>query len=592
MSLEKVRWVCLWLILILCTLVTPASLPADKNEAPKAANALDFANTYAVIVGVLHWEDKGLTPYPTENRKDQELYDVLRKRGVPAEHMILLLDDQGTLAKIRKSLQTISAKAKPESTLILYYAGHGWRTVQGDTQFANYDYHSKQPDKPALGGTEISQLVKDHFKGKRVLLFADCCHSGGLQDVARSLAQAKFEAAALTSADPLCASTNNWTFTQTLVDGFKGDPLMDANSDGRIVLGELAREVSQAMQFREKQKLGYATEGVASDFGLAAIDRDRKAPAAITGRLALKDYVTARIGARQRPGRIVGQKDDKYAVEFFNYSDKEIMELPGSALSKIRYKTYKPGDTVTVVRKGLHKAKVLEVAGDFHRLAFVDLPARGEEWLLSDRIVDDPESAAHVEWKGQWYPAIVLKTEGDKFYIHYAAQDDSWDEWVPRERIRLIGQISAQAVRNPFGVDDVEDPTGDDIKQFAAKVKLPGGAKDKNAEQWVQKETEGKAGSLDGEWSGRWDGGAGTAKIKVVKDRVYVLYTDTEGQFKDKTWLVEAVKEGKDRLVGRWVQVGNTGDTGPYVGLIVDDERIDGTWGGDARWDFRRKLKK
>ncbi len=146
--------------------------------------------------------------------------------------------------------------------------------------------------------------------------------------------------------------------------------------------------------------------------------------------------------------------------------------------------------------------------------------------------------------------------------------------------------------RNPFGVADVTDPYGDDVKQFAGKVKLAGDAKDKNAEQWVKKETEGKAGSLDGEWAGRWESGTGTAKVKVVKDRFYVLYTDDEGRLKGKTWLLEAVKEGKDRLVGRWVQVGNPKDTGPFVGLIVDDERIDGTWGSDARWDFRRKLKK
>jgi hypothetical protein len=146
--------------------------------------------------------------------------------------------------------------------------------------------------------------------------------------------------------------------------------------------------------------------------------------------------------------------------------------------------------------------------------------------------------------------------------------------------------------RNPFDVADVEDPYGDDVKQFAAKVKLDGGADDKNAKQWVDKETTGKKGSLDGDWSGRWENGSGTAKIKVVKDRVYVLYTDEQGGFKDHTWLLEAVKEGKDRLVGRWVDVANPADTGPFVGRIVDNERIDGAWGEDARWDFRRKLKK
>jgi len=150
---------------------------------------------------------------------------------------------------------------------------------------------------------------------------------------------------------------------------------------------------------------------------------------------------------------------------------------------------------------------------------------------------------------------------------------------------------SADERRNPFGVADVEDPYGADIKQFAASVHLPGGEQDNNAAQWVTQETTGNAGALDGEWSGRWASGAGTAQIKELRDRVYVLYTENEGRFKGVSWLVEAIKEGKDRLVGRWVRVENPKDTGPYVGLIVQDDRIDGTWGAGERWDFRRKLK-
>lgn len=151
---------------------------------------------------------------------------------------------------------------------------------------------------------------------------------------------------------------------------------------------------------------------------------------------------------------------------------------------------------------------------------------------------------------------------------------------------------SADETRNPFEVADVRNPYGPDVKNFARTVELSGGADDKNAEQWVKIETEGTPGSLDGAWFGRWEQGNGVAKILADKDRVFVLYTDKEGRLKNRTWLLEAVREGKDRLVGRWVQVGNPRDTGPFVGLIVNDGRIDGTWGGKSRWDFRRKLKK
>lgn len=574
------------------TLLLLAAIPLAQAAqtriatAPKSATALDPANTCAVIVGALKWEDRGLTPYPVKDRKDQELCDTLRRRGVPVENMALLLDEKATLANMRKSLQKMAERGKPGSTLIFYYCGHGWRSPEGRTSFANYDYHGKKPDKPAFVVSEITEIVRQHFKGDRVLLFADCCFSGGLQDVVQSLGRAKFQAAAITSADALCVSCGNWTFTQTLVDALAGEPYLDANGDGSIALGELASEVALAMQFREQQRYGQALAELTLDFRLGPADRTKKLSGPIDGAFALKEFVAAREGDRQRVGRIVGFKEGKYAVEFFTYSDKEVVSLPASALSKIRYRTYKVGDTVTVARAGLPRAKVVEVAGDFHRIAFPAQPMRGQEWVLSDRIVEDPASVAEVLWEGKWYPATILKTEKDRYRIHYLGFDDNWNEWVGKERIRVPGKA-----RNPFDVEDVPDPDGQDVKAAVARMKLPGGDKDKNAEQWVKEASAGKPGTLDGDWSGRWDGASGTAKIRVIKDRVYVLYTDTDGQLKGTTWLLEAVQEGKGRLVGRWMQVGNSGDTGPYLGLIVDGERIDGTW-GDSRWDFRRKLKK
>jgi hypothetical protein len=150
----------------------------------------------------------------------------------------------------------------------------------------------------------------------------------------------------------------------------------------------------------------------------------------------------------------------------------------------------------------------------------------------------------------------------------------------------VAAAVYAEDRRNPFDVEDVNDPVGEDVKQFASGVTLDGGKDDKNAEQWVTDETNGKAGSLDGDWSGRWSADSGKAQIKVKKDRVFILYEDNKGK-----WLIECEKSGK-KLVGRWVNVANACESGPFAGLIVDDERIDGQWAENERWDFRRKLKK
>ena len=155
---------------------------------------------------------------------------------------------------------------------------------------------------------------------------------------------------------------------------------------------------------------------------------------------------------------------------------------------------------------------------------------------------------------------------------------------------QFAGALSS---RNPFGVLDVAAPDGPDILQLAARVQMPGDASDRNAPQWSESITPGNPDKLDGEWYSRWEAGtSGSAKIEVIGDRLYALYTNRSGRMAGKTWLLEAVIGPDKRLAGRWVQVGNTRDTGPFIGLIVSPERIDGIWSArmSDRWDFRRRL--
>lgn len=41
-----------------------------------------------------------------------------------------------------------------------------------------------------------------------------------------------------------------------------------------------------------------------------------------------------------------------------------------------------------------------------------------------------------VEWRGRWYPAIVLEPRGDGFLVHYEGYGAEWDEVVSPDRIR------------------------------------------------------------------------------------------------------------------------------------------------------------
>ena len=139
-------------------------------------------------------------------------------------------------------------------------------------------------------------------------------------------------------------------------------------------------------------------------------------------------------------------------------------------------------------------------------------------------------------------------------------------------------------MRNPFAVEDVPDPVGADVEDFARSVRIaPDPSTDENALAWVTVATDGDG--LAGAWTGRWRTGdgpwaRGVATLHLDGDRAFILCRD-EG-----THLIEAAVRG-DRLVGRRVNLDAPEDSSPWIGVVIDPYRIDG-YGARGRWDLRR----
>jgi hypothetical protein len=391
------------------------------------------ARTHAVIVGVLSWPEEGLKPFPEKNRKDQELRDVLVRRGVPADQVILLLDKAATKTSILRALRHAAEKAKPQDTLIFYYAGHGAKTGR-DIAFANYDINPRDCANTGLLLSVVSETLARFFRGSKVVLWADACHSGGLARVADRLAEAKISAVSLTSSEASNLSTRNWTFTQSILDGISGSALCDANRDGVITLDELAAEVRDAMTFREGQRSGFVNRGVPGDFVMSKA-RTMHAERG-QGNLAIGRYVWAKDNERFRAARIVGRDGNKPIVQFFDYTEKHEKTLNPSDVKVQEFQHFPVGSQLQVQWGGKPwAAKVLQVQGDFHLVHYEKYDDSWDEWVLSHRIITNAD--AEVEWNGKWYPATIVKRDGGRFYIHYLGFDHSWDEWVTDRRIKL-----------------------------------------------------------------------------------------------------------------------------------------------------------
>jgi hypothetical protein len=94
-----------------------------------------------------------------------------------------------------------------------------------------------------------------------------------------------------------------------------------------------------------------------------------------------------------------------------------------------------------------YKARVIDAKSQQYRVHYYGYEDSDDEWVKVEQLRDwkmvqyVAGSSVEVEWKGKWYPATVLKAERGVHLIHYTGYDDSWDEWVSPDRIRLLKAV-------------------------------------------------------------------------------------------------------------------------------------------------------
>lgn len=408
-----------------------SSCSANANNKPHQNNP-QTEQTFAVIVGALQWTDQYLPPFEKKNRKDQELYELLKANGVEDQNIVFLMDEQATLKNIKENIRTILGKTTEGSHFIFYYAGHGMHQ-NGKYYFANYDIVTTNPSETGLDLDIIANLVTTHFKGNRVTLWADCCYSGGLAGTAETISKKGFKTCALTSATATNTSTGNWTYSQTIIDCLRGLPIMDKNNDGSISLNEMAGEVKDAMKYRERQLNTYASYGLDGDKTIISYTSGKmnRSEAEVGG------YVFAMHGGKWQVARVTGKTNGEYDCEFYFYSDKESKTLPSGKVRKPHFVQYKAGIDVKIeYQKKWYDATIVKSEGDFYYVTYKGYDHSYDEWVLYDRIRSGNEKKAQVLWEGQYYSADVLETSGNKSYVHYDGYDYTWDEWTDNSNLQ------------------------------------------------------------------------------------------------------------------------------------------------------------
>jgi hypothetical protein len=370
MKIRTSHWLSALLVL---QVLAPCAAPAKELgwQPPK---------TWVFVVGVLSWKhSETFGSFPVKNRRDAALIDFFKQSGVPESQIVYLQDKQATQQRIDSAFTEQLQKLHPDDLLIVYYAGHGSKSDDGnDVYLASYDAGDDNVEGWSVNS--IPGKIKNS-KCNRVLWLLDCCYSGQA-----ALAITKQNGgpayACVTSSAASESSTEHWTFTEALLDALRGVSYVDLNHDGAITLAEFAAHVEADMNAAEEQRSTFAhTKGFEPEMVLARA----------------KPLANPRIGdrAKARDGngdwyacRVVDVRDEKLKVHFIGYEDDEDLWVAPEDLEPIKPVRYAKGTKVEVL------------------------------------------------WKKRWYPATVLEAKEGVHLIHYSDYESKWDEWVPSRRMR------------------------------------------------------------------------------------------------------------------------------------------------------------
>jgi hypothetical protein len=281
--------------------------------------------TWVYVVGLLKFENGDVfSSFPQTNRRDAQLVDFYRQQGVPEDHIVFLKDGQATSRRVHNSFPAFLAKAQPGDLLFFYYTGHGYKSDdERTTYFATYDAGEK------VDGWATDSIVRDvekYFRGSQALLTADTCYSGSLSAQAQKLGR-RVSYASLTSTSATQLSTENWTFTEMLLEGLRGKSFADINGDGEVTLSELAEDIKVDMAFAENQRSTFVTTGnFPGDMLLAP------------GARKLDPMISRRVEVHSDgswyKARVIDVRGRTFEVHFYGYEDSDNEWVK---LNQIRY---------------------------------------------------------------------------------------------------------------------------------------------------------------------------------------------------------------------------------------------------------------
>lgn len=140
-------------------------------------------NFFALIIGV------GGADIPETVTDAEAIRDILITKGAyNRNNTLFLTEEKSTKDAIIYAFDEIIKRSKetPNSTVFIYYSGHGKRFPEASGK--NFDYYlitfgadNNNKEKTMLNGNIFSEKV-ENIKANRILVMLDCCYAGGMKN--------------------------------------------------------------------------------------------------------------------------------------------------------------------------------------------------------------------------------------------------------------------------------------------------------------------------------------------------------------------------------------------------------------------------
>ncbi len=191
----------------------------------------------------------GISGYPSSadalNRAGMDALDFYRflseEMGVPADHIVLLVDEMATAAAFRTTFQDLIGRAGEGDKVLVFFSGHGDQLPPGS---GGREEGDSANEAICLYDGEIEDdWIASALSGEHapVILFMDACFSGGLvNDFGRGS-----NTMILTAARE-DRSVSERVLTPILLRGAEGEA--DGNRDGSVTARELLDFVDSRLQ--------------------------------------------------------------------------------------------------------------------------------------------------------------------------------------------------------------------------------------------------------------------------------------------------------------------------------------------------------